>query len=132
MKYSAFILSLFVLLQEGGAFSPVIRQASVVVPTKSSSFHSHHHDGTNNKKKNLWELEMSAVASSSGEEEKEMGTGTAGMASMIFNLVKSVVGVGVLSLPAGTSLINFYFYFLMHEIVTFFMDHSILLECYSI
>ena len=102
MKYCTFLLSsIFILLKEGGAFSPIIRQASVVVPSPIKSSVSSFQYGRDTK--NVWKLDMSAVASSSGEEE--VGTGTAGMASMIFNLVKSVVGVGVLSLPAGTYIL---------------------------
>ena len=40
-----------------------------------------------------------AVAASDGEETS--GGGTATIPDEIFNLVKSIVGAGVLSLPAG-------------------------------
>ena len=36
-----------------------------------------------------------------GADESQVGTGTATIPNEVFNLVKSIVGAGVLSLPAG-------------------------------
>ena len=44
--------------------------------------------------------------SSKVTEEVSSGTGTASMPNEIFNLVKSIVGAGVLSLPAGEFIKN--------------------------
>ena len=42
-----------------------------------------------------------AAAGSEGSSEEGKGTGTATIPDEVFNLVKSIVGAGVLSLPAG-------------------------------
>eukprot|EP00566_Odontella_aurita_P009656 CAMPEP_0113538780 /NCGR_PEP_ID=MMETSP0015_2-20120614/7556_1 /TAXON_ID=2838 /ORGANISM="Odontella" /LENGTH=510 /DNA_ID=CAMNT_0000438393 /DNA_START=123 /DNA_END=1655 /DNA_ORIENTATION=- /assembly_acc=CAM_ASM_000160 len=47
-------------------------------------------------------LKMSSVAAEGGGEE-EVGGGSSTMPNHIFNLIKSIVGAGVLSLPAGIS-----------------------------
>lgn len=50
-------------------------------------------------------LQMSDAAAAAAEMPNEgKGTGTASMSNEIFNLVKSIVGAGVLSLPAGKKL----------------------------
>ena len=47
-------------------------------------------------------LKVAAAGSAEGSSEEGKGTGTATIPDEVFNLVKSIVGAGVLSLPAGT------------------------------
>ena len=50
-------------------------------------------------------------------ESKQVGGGTASIPNEIFNLVKSIVGAGVLSLPAGTYYILMFIYVVCLDIV---------------
>lgn len=47
-------------------------------------------------------LKVAAAGAADGSSEEGKGTGTATIPDEVFNLVKSIVGAGVLSLPAGT------------------------------
>ncbi len=47
-------------------------------------------------------LKVAAAGSTEGSSEEGKGTGTATIPDEVFNLVKSIIGAGVLSLPAGT------------------------------
>ena len=47
-------------------------------------------------------LKVAASGAAEGSSEEGKGTGTATIPDEVFNLVKSIVGAGVLSLPAGT------------------------------
>jgi hypothetical protein len=46
-------------------------------------------------------LKVAAAGAAEGGSEEGKGTGTATIPDEVFNLVKSIVGAGVLSLPAG-------------------------------
>ena len=56
-------------------------------------------------------LKVAAAGAADGSSEEGKGTGTATIPDEVFNLVKSIVGAGVLSLPAGT-----YFYVVRDKI----------------
>eukprot|EP00978_Attheya_sp_CCMP212_P040959 scaffold229254_cov51-Attheya_sp.AAC.3 len=53
------------------------------------------------QKKPLYAASIAADDSDSSSQGTELGTGTATIPNEIFNLVKGIVGAGVLSLPAG-------------------------------
>jgi hypothetical protein len=53
---------------------------------------------------NFWKLAAQDIprgGGAGGAEGEQVGTGTATIPNEVFNLVKSIVGAGVLSLPAG-------------------------------
>ena len=73
-------------------------------------------------KSNLSSLHMTAATGVSGGGSESVGGGTATIPNEIFNLVKNIVGAGVLSLPAGVlclqSCHSYFFIFLEFDYVS--------------
>jgi len=69
----------------------------------SSSQHSrsHHHNGKIALAMSSDDAAAAIDAASNANEASNNGGGTASIPNEVFNLVKSIVGAGVLSLPAG-------------------------------
>uniref|UniRef100_A0A7S2R064 Amino acid transporter transmembrane domain-containing protein n=1 Tax=Eucampia antarctica TaxID=49252 RepID=A0A7S2R064_9STRA len=88
------------------AFSSFIRQAPMEISQRNSnnSFSPRplrREASIKNDRSFKLRMVANAVVPEEDASEAPVGTGTASMSNMIFNLVKSVVGAGVLSLPAG-------------------------------
>uniref|UniRef100_A0A6S9BYX4 Amino acid transporter transmembrane domain-containing protein n=2 Tax=Ditylum brightwellii TaxID=49249 RepID=A0A6S9BYX4_9STRA len=107
MKYSIF--SLF-LLTIGGAegftttTTPsfrIARPVTTLAPLPSSISSCQRKISLKDAASSSSSLCMSSEAAAEGDAEKEVGGGTATIPNEIFNLVKGIVGAGVLSLPAG-------------------------------
>jgi len=100
-------LALAAVLSSASAFQPSALRVPITTAVRSSSSSpiTQQHHVVSTAKKSTPAAPLPLRMSSSNEDAESTttvsGTGTATMANEIFNLVKSIVGAGVLSLPAG-------------------------------
>lgn len=100
MRFALSTIAALAVVSAVAAFQPSalrlpVTTSSVRSPVTSSPIIQPLHAA---KKKTLPPLRM---ADEAAESSTSVGTGTATIPNEIFNLVKSIVGAGVLSLPAG-------------------------------
>lgn len=83
------------------AFQPSALRLPVTTSSSSSVTSIVHHAAAVKKSNKFAPLRMAGGESSNSEAVGTTGGGTATIPNEVFNLVKSIVGAGVLSLPAG-------------------------------
>mmetsp|Transcript_14403 Transcript_14403/g.20423 ORF Transcript_14403/g.20423 Transcript_14403/m.20423 type:complete len:501 (+) Transcript_14403:59-1561(+) len=95
------VAALAAVLSAASAFQPSVLRVPITTVRSSSSAPILHYPPSTVKKSKLAAPLRMADDEAAESTPSTSGTGTATMPNEIFNLVKSIVGAGVLSLPAG-------------------------------
>lgn len=156
MRFPIAITTIVAITATSSTFSTAFQASPLRLPIASTATTTRHYTTSpfytsiqqqqqHEKTTSVGPLQMSAAAAAAAEpsEGGVSGTGTASIPNEIFNLVKSIVGAGVLSLPAGEcgwscDGYDFFIFFVCDRMVkarcvwcwdTIFLENSIFMCC---